>query len=698
MKEQQRIKERMDTMYCKKCGAQNQEQAKFCEKCGTPLDEVRRNTGAADAEPTAANPSLTLVQRHKKQLMLGTVLLVVLIGCIVGFVIYSSSQKQADYQGKLQTANKYLQELDYEKAEAAYLEAIEIRPKKEDAYLELSSLYERQGEYEKAEKTLKKGKKKASGPKMEKAEKELAETVAVSNVYYPYLKEELVPDLGESSAEYEFRAWPEAYYYGWASPGIISVYMCDLNGDGRKEFLVLSCKTMEESNEREELCVGNEVHALCLSVYSMENEMVTLSDEIVLTAPFDSIRWDASLSIATATDGKKLIVYQKTDYALEDMEQEFLAFGFTKEGEFEGKVDLLGGQGYWTELRGSMGDDLVNLKKRDTYKERRSLPCLYWYSFEEDQAGGIYDSYLEGVETEFDKVGIPVSVTDNYLDASELDYEIEFQIKSEDAFKLMEMHADYRYETGELTAAITDNTNYASHMVDENSDVSGTSQAQCQAYYDLCMEYQEKYGKPGLEESFDENRVGLTGLCVAKLVDFNNDGNEELLLGYQDSNNRYSSNGYACEVWTWEDGKAVNVLPPTPLCCGQDLSRWIETAMDEKATYLIVDSAGDSIKYLQYENGKFNTKYEFEMGFAEDSNGYFAYYVNGKEFGSYEEAVAEMEKSFPQRIKDGYENISNDATYQSSNPPFRIYLGYAPVAYAEALIDDTENTMKELNP
>lgn len=89
------------------------------------------------------------------------------------------------------------------------------------------------------------------------------------------------------------------------------------------------------------------------------------------------------------------------------------------------------------------------------------------------------------------------------------------------------------------------------------------------------------------------------------------------------------------------------------------------------------------------------------MRLKEASNGYFAYYVNGKEFGSYEEADAEMKDSFPKRIDNGYENIkniSNDTTYQSSNAPFQICLGYVPVAYAEALIDDTENTMKKLNP
>ncbi len=166
----------------------------------------------------------------------------------------------------------------------------------------------------------------------------------------------------------------------------------------------------------------------------------------------------------------------------------------------------------------------------------------------------------------------------------------------------------------------------------------------------------------------------------------------------QDTSNEYGS---ACEVWAWEDAKAVNVLPATLLSHNQDLSRWIETAVDGKTTYLVVDEASDSVKYLQYENGKFNTKYEFEMRLKEASNGYFAYYVNGKEFGSYEEADAEMKDSFPKRIDNGYEiikNISNDTTYQSSNAPFQICLGYVPVAYAEALIDDTENTMKKLNP
>ncbi len=47
-------------------------------------------------------------------------------------------------------AEKYLEELDYENAEAFYLSAIEIDPKKKEPYLKLSDIYIAEEEFDKA--------------------------------------------------------------------------------------------------------------------------------------------------------------------------------------------------------------------------------------------------------------------------------------------------------------------------------------------------------------------------------------------------------------------------------------------------------------------------------------------------------------------------------------------------------------------
>ena len=70
----------------------------------------------------------------KKKLLIGVILgaLIVAAG-VVGIVKYLESKTSAEYNAKLSEADNYLEEQEYDKAETAYLEAIEIEPKKEQA-------------------------------------------------------------------------------------------------------------------------------------------------------------------------------------------------------------------------------------------------------------------------------------------------------------------------------------------------------------------------------------------------------------------------------------------------------------------------------------------------------------------------------------------------------------------------------------
>ena len=63
----------------------------------------------------------------------------------------------------LASGEKYLEELDYENAEASYLKAIEIDPKQERPYVALAQMYMDQGEVQKAKDILEQGEEKCSG-------------------------------------------------------------------------------------------------------------------------------------------------------------------------------------------------------------------------------------------------------------------------------------------------------------------------------------------------------------------------------------------------------------------------------------------------------------------------------------------------------------------------------------------------------
>lgn len=87
-------------MFCEKCGAKNQEHAKFCEKCGAPIQEAP----TTKMEQAKQSPART----HKKQIIAGSIILLVVLACVIGFLVYFNSQKQTEYKGRLETADKYL--------------------------------------------------------------------------------------------------------------------------------------------------------------------------------------------------------------------------------------------------------------------------------------------------------------------------------------------------------------------------------------------------------------------------------------------------------------------------------------------------------------------------------------------------------------------------------------------------------------
>lgn len=63
------------------------------------------------------------------------------------------------YQSSLEAGDKYLENLDYEKAEDAYLQAIKISPKEKESYEKLIQYYVDHNEIDKAKKIVKRRRK-----------------------------------------------------------------------------------------------------------------------------------------------------------------------------------------------------------------------------------------------------------------------------------------------------------------------------------------------------------------------------------------------------------------------------------------------------------------------------------------------------------------------------------------------------------
>ena len=132
-------------------------------------------------------------------------------------------------------------------------------------------------------------------------------------------------------------------------------------------------------------------------------------------------------------------------------------------------------------------------------------------------------------------------------------------------------------------------------------------------FTDKILEYQKKYGE-GEAVEFDEYTYGAQGVAFAKLVDFDGDGQDELLIEYSDEPLENSNGATAgkAEVWAYRDGKIEKVYEPDiwvdVMCVGVSLRVYD------------CDGAYGFRRYL-HDGKKINVK-EVPVGIDESRDGY----------------------------------------------------------------------------
>lgn len=82
-------------------------------------------------------------------------------------------------------------------------------------------------------------------------------------------------------------------------------------------------------------------------------------------------------------------------------------------------------------------------------------------------------------------------------------------------------------------------------------------------FTDKILEYQKKYGE-GEAVEFDEYTYGAQGVAYAKLVDFDGDGQDELLIEYSDEPVDFEDKAASAnlEVWAYKNGEIETVYTP----------------------------------------------------------------------------------------------------------------------------------------
>ncbi len=183
-------------MYCPKCGKELTDDAKYCAGCGVYVGADNNNT-AQQQMPIRKKKSATIW-------IFGGIILFVIIGFVIGGIsVYGNTEHK--YARQIKLAERYLDELDYEKAIVAYKAAIEIDPKGAEAYLGLAEVYSELAEYEEALKVLREGYERT---KDERIAKKIAELESKST---DIVTEEAPNGSDEVASIQDESLWKESY-------------------------------------------------------------------------------------------------------------------------------------------------------------------------------------------------------------------------------------------------------------------------------------------------------------------------------------------------------------------------------------------------------------------------------------------------------------------------------------------------------
>lgn len=281
-------------MYCPECGRYNEEKARFCRYCGARLaeDTGEQNgnawQGQANRQQNAEQPGWQQnpapagpgKKKGKKiWITAAAVLILAAAAAAAVFLWILPQQKEKNYKAQIAAGDRYLEDMDYEKAEDSYLAAIEIEPKEPEPYLKLADIYETQNEPEKVVDILERGAENTESPEIQ--EKYSLYTY-VQNVLIP---EEGQAEEGEYTCGYITLPWEDSVQTVMdpvhSVKGILTSRIRDFDNDGSDELLVLTMNN--EAHEYEYTKVDQ--NEIIMRMYEFRDGEVVLSSETSALCP-----------------------------------------------------------------------------------------------------------------------------------------------------------------------------------------------------------------------------------------------------------------------------------------------------------------------------------------------------------------------------------------------------------------------------
>ena len=220
-------------------------------------------------------------------------------------------------------------------------------------------------------------------------------------------------------------------------------------------------------------------------------------------------------------------------------------------------------------------------------------------------------------------------------------------------------------------------------------------------FTDKILEYQKKYGE-GEAVEFDEYTYGAQGVAYAKLVDFDGDGQDELLIEYSDEPVDRVDNAAAAhlEVWAYKNGKIEKVYTPEAIVGTQEacvtlgateyagnigFTQWFDHGKEIKQSDVSGESGPSAheyqVKFIGYDGQSFKAMTdlialrEFNPGFS----GVYGVLFSDKD--SINETIATVATTLEQLKSkdDGSAQASYEAVSATQDVDFTAAVGEGPL-------------------
>ncbi len=401
-------------MFCPKCGKEIQGGASYCPGCGNP---VGCGADVAERRDTGMQTAVRKKNRITPWIVFGIIMFIVVV-VVVTVAVYGSPQRK--YNRQISLAERYLNDLDYDKAIAAYQAAIRMDPKSAEAYLGLAEAYIGLGDSDKALDVLKEGYEQTWGGSIDRKMTDLAnnedrENMSVDKENSSLIKEDHTDEKETGEEEtvngLTFADIPSCFTYWTYTMGSIGTVI-EIESDGSFEGEYSAYINMETGPGYEDgTFYSNEFKGklsqpVQIDEYTYSIKLEYISRESESERIENGSRYVVEEPEGICSDSDLLLYLPGTPIAHMEEDMQFWINGVGnvgRSGDLQGGVEVLPAGNYglyqpgnWCGFIGVKLDETEIDEATDTFSLFKSLPDEFYYGTGDGYLYTIIDIYDDG--------------------------------------------------------------------------------------------------------------------------------------------------------------------------------------------------------------------------------------------------------------------------------------------------------------